>query len=72
MTKDEAIAHAKAFADKQGWVWREPVDAETYRRWFIGSIRWRVVSNHGSLGGNARVEIEDSTGEIVKGNYIPR
>jgi hypothetical protein len=72
VTKDDAVARAKTFAEQQGWPWREPVHAETYRRWFLGPVRWRVVSNHGFRGGNAYVEIDDLAGEILKANYIPR
>jgi hypothetical protein len=72
MSKDEAIARAKALAEKQGWAWREPVHAETYRPWLIGAPRWRVVSNYGFRGGNVRVELDDGTGDIMKSQYLPR
>ena len=72
MSKDEAIARAKALAEKQGWAWREPVHAETYRPWLVGALRWRVVSNYGFRGGNVRVELDDTTGNIMKGQYLPR
>lgn len=72
MTKEGAIARAKAFAEERGWTWREPVHAETYRPWFIMPLRWRVVSNYGARGMNVRVEIDDATGEVLSSNYIPR
>ena len=72
MTSDQAIDRAKAFADARGWTWREPINAETYRPWFVMPLRWRVVSNYDAIGMNVRVEIDDATGEVLVGNYIPR
>jgi hypothetical protein len=72
MTKDEAIARARAFAESQGWTWREPVHAETYRPWFVGAPRWRIVTNYGLRGGNVRIELDDATGNIIKSQYVPR
>ena len=72
MTSDQAIDRAKAFADARGWTWRELIHAETYCPWFVMPLRWRVVSNYDSIGMNVRVEIDDATGEVLVGNYIPR
>ena len=72
MSANEVIDRAKRFADARGWTWREPVHAETYRPWFIMPLRWRVVSNYAVIGMNVRVEIDDATGEVLVGNYIPR
>jgi hypothetical protein len=72
MNKEDAVSRAKAFADQRGWTWREPIHAETYRPWFIMARRWRVVSNYEARGMNVRVELDDATGEVLSGNYIPR
>jgi hypothetical protein len=72
VVREDAIARAKVHAEQQGWSWREPVHAETCRPWLIGAMRWRVVSNYGVRGMNARIEIDDATGEIVKSSYVPR
>jgi hypothetical protein len=72
MGKDEAIARAKAFAQTQGWVWGEPVHADTYRPYLICAPRWRVVTNYGLRGGNVRIELDDATGNIIKSQYLPR
>ena len=72
MTSDQAIDSTKAFADARGWTWREPIHAATYRPWFVMPLRWRVVSNYDAIGMNVRVEIDDATGEVLSGNYIPR
>ena len=72
MTSDQAIDRAKAIADERGWTWREPMHAETYRPWFVLPLRWRVVSNYQARGMHVRIEIDDATGEVLSGNYIPR
>ena len=72
MTSDQAIDRAKAIADERGWTWREPIHAETYRPWFVLPLPWRVVSNYQARGMNVRIEIDDATGEVLSGNYIPR
>ena len=72
MTEADAIERARTYAEQQGWPWRQPVQAACYRRWFIGEMRWRVASNRGLRGGNAYIEIDDRTGEVLKANYIPR
>jgi hypothetical protein len=72
VTEADAIERARAFAEQKGWPWRQPVHAEIRRRWFIGGLRWRIVSNYGMRGGNAYIELDDQTGEVLKANYIPR
>lgn len=72
MTSDEAIDRARELARSRGWTFLEPVQADSCRFFGVGRLRWRVVSNCESIGCNVRVEIDDATGEVLKGNFMPR
>ncbi len=72
MTKQEAIARAKMVADERGWKWLEPIEARRARRWWIGKPVWMVRSNSQSLGANARIVLDDTSGAVVEANWLPR
>lgn len=45
MTRDEAVARARAIADEEGWTWREPVSAsletvDESETIFEGAVGW--------------------------------
>ena len=67
MTSDEAIARAKALAEREGWPFREPASAR-----LVTQHRWEVLSNAHSLGVKVRVVIDAHSGEIIDKGYIPR
>ena len=72
MTRDEALALARARAAQHGWPFVEPVQIERYRPWWLLAPRWRVVSNHESRGSNVRVEIDERSGAVVHEAFLPR
>lgn len=72
MTEEEAIAVARSVADANGWPWLEPTRVRKYRSWWIGPALWEVQSNAESLGMNARVVLEDATGQVREKGYLPR
>jgi hypothetical protein len=72
MTADEAVARAREFARQRDWTFLDPVQVRAFRPWWLGAMRWRVVSNHENKGCNVRIEIDDQRAEIVKGQFIPR
>jgi hypothetical protein len=64
--KAVAISIAHDECEKRGWSWREPVKVQA--RWGI----WIVRTNWGSRGVNARIAIDQETGEVVEAAYLPR
>ena len=73
MTRDEAIARARALAQERGWTWHEPVNADLGRAWVVlGARRWTVTSNAGSLGTNVHVVLDDATGAVIRAAFWPR
>jgi hypothetical protein len=72
MTTLEAVAIAREHAHRQGWPFLEPVAVNRHRAWWLGPLRWTVVSNHECRGRNVRVEIDDASSSIVAAGYLPR
>jgi hypothetical protein len=72
MTRDRAIALAREVAMAKGWFWLEPVQAICFRRWWIGSKVWEVISNRDKRGMNVRIVINDMTGQIIENNFFSR
>jgi hypothetical protein len=72
VTQDEAVAVAKAVAEKQNWAWTEPVRAHRFRRWWFGPPCWRVTTNAEQRGRNVIVTIGDVSREIIQASYAPR
>lgn len=72
MTREEALAKARAVAEQEGWAWTEPADATFRRAWFGKGGRWEIFSNAKGLGAKARVVIDAETGEVLEKGYIPR
>ena len=72
MTRDEAIARAKAHAHERGWSWRGQVEAWRSRRWLlVGPREWTVISNAGMRGGGSRIVLDAKTGAIVEAGFMP-
>lgn len=73
MTRDQIILLARAVVEKEGWPWLEPIDArEVWRFGFFGRRSWRVITNYHAKGCNARIQIDDETGEIMSKGFMPR
>lgn len=72
MKREHAIELAREVARAEGWMWLEPVQVIRFRRWLIGSVTWKVVSNADKRGTNVRILIDDSTGRIIKKGFLPR
>jgi hypothetical protein len=72
MTSEQALAQAQALAATQHWTWLEPVKVRAYRSWWVGPLRWRVVSNAQSRGCNVVVEIDDRSEQVQAAHFLPR
>jgi hypothetical protein len=72
MTRDEAINIAEAVAEREGWIWIEPVQAIRFRRWFLGSVCWEIISNAESRGCNVRVTIEEKSKKVCRKSFLAR
>ena len=72
MTREDAIARARALADERGWTWLEPVAARRERAWLVGKRRWTVITNIEQIGASVRVVLDDATGAIVQAGFLPR
>jgi hypothetical protein len=72
MTREEALAKARAFALQRCWTWSEPVHVQSFHPWWVGALRWRVRSNADAIGMNVWVEIDDRSGDVIKANFITR
>jgi hypothetical protein len=66
ISKTEAISIARDECEKRKWTWREPVKVQS--RWGI----WIVHTNWGYRGVNARIAIDQETGEVTEAAYLPR
>ena len=66
MTAEEAIAAARAEADRLGWRWLEPSSAER------SGDAWLVRSNIHARGMNIRMRIDDRTGAVLERTLLPR
>ncbi len=67
ITKEQAIQIAKAECEKRGWTWCEPVSATSR---FGGN--WKIHTNEGKRGINARFVVDRFSGEVKSAGYIPR
>ena len=73
LTKEEAIAIARSVAEQEGWPWREPIWANTYRNFFLfGTLRWHIRTNSDHRGGNVNVHLIDATGEVIIKGFADR
>jgi len=70
MTSDEAITKARALAEHEGWLFREPASARLVTR--SGQRRWEVMSNAHALGAKVRVVLDADSGEVIDKGYVPR
>lgn len=72
VTEGEAIAIARAAAEREGWAWVEPVLATFRQPWFGKGGKWEIFSNARGLGAKARVVIDAQTGAVLEKGYVPR
>jgi hypothetical protein len=72
VTREDAIARARALADERGWTWLEPVGARRGRAWLVGKRRWTVTTNIEHIGASVLVVLDDATGAIVRAGFLPR
>jgi hypothetical protein len=70
--KSDAIALARAAAEKEGWSFIEPTAATLRRAWSGGGGRWEIHTNAAVRGTRARFIIDASDGRIIEKGYIPR
>lgn len=67
ITKEQAIQIAKVECKKRDWTWREPISATSQ---FGGN--WKIRTNVGSRGVNARFVVDKFSGEVKSAVYINR
>jgi hypothetical protein len=73
ITKEEAIAKARAIALEKGWTWREPVLVKRERAFMIfGRANWRLMSSADRRGGNVNVRIDCKTGAVLSTGFARR
>jgi hypothetical protein len=72
VTEGEAIAIARAAAEREGWAWVEPALATFREPWFGKGGKWEIFSNALGLGAKARVVIDAQTGAVLEKGYIRR
>lgn len=73
MTAEEAIAIARAHAERNGWTWLEPARAERRTPWFgAKGARWQIMSHARGLGPKVRVVVDEDSRSVVESGYIPR
>ena len=68
MTSGQVIEIAKLNADRQGWVWKEPVQALLNKR----KGCWEVRSNASARGCTVVTKVDDKDGQIVDAKFLPR
>lgn len=68
----QAVAIARARAQKNGWPFVEPLQVVERRGWFGGARRFEIETNSGNRGTKARFVIDAKTGEVVSEGYVPR
>jgi hypothetical protein len=57
--RDEAIAIARFAAEREGWLWEEPVFVRLERSFvFFGRSTWYVMSNSNHHGRNVNVRVD--------------
>ena len=72
MTRDDAIAVARAFAQEKGWSWVEPIAIARRRRYLLlGPVEWHVVSRSNARGSNVRISIDDASQKIISSGVSP-
>ena len=71
MTRDEAIAKARAVADEEGWTWREPIHValetasdpgETILSGLLGRLSRRLGRGSGTRGGPKVWQVHTNAG----------
>jgi hypothetical protein len=70
--KTEAIAIARARAERNGWPFGEPLQVMLRRGWFGQHDRFEIETNAGKLGTKALFVVDAETGAIISEGYIPR
>ena len=66
ISREEAISIARNECKKRNWAWQLPVKVQL--RFGV----WVIQSNWGRRGMNARIVIDQKTGEVIKAIYLPR
>ncbi len=66
VSQSEALVIAQNECRKRGWTWLQPVKVRSQRG------KWIILTNYESRGVNARLVIDQDTGEISEATYMPR
>lgn len=62
----EVLAIGRAYCERRGWPWTEPVHFS--RGWRVARVR----TNARTRGGNVNLEIELRTGTVIKAGFARR
>lgn len=65
LTETDAIAAALVHAQKNGWPWVDPISCARAGGVFLGPV-YHIRSNTSVLGNNASIEIDGSSGAILR------
>lgn len=71
INEEEAIERAKETAEKNGWVWVEPIEITWRPAWFGRKGKWAIITNARGLGAKVRIVI-DNEGQVLEQGYVPR
>ncbi len=72
MSRDQALQIARQVADGEGWPWIEPVEAVRKRTFpLVGRRYWQVRTNFKFGTRSVKVQIDASTGRVLRLFYHP-
>lgn len=65
ISREDALFIAKEECLRRGWEWLDPVV-----QWQLGT--WLVITNSNWIGGNAWIDIDKETGEVIRAEISSR
>lgn len=70
MTEPEAVALARAVAERQGWPFLEPISIVYRRRWFRRGGVWTIHTHTSGMTAQVGMRIDDRTGEVIEKRFV--
>jgi hypothetical protein len=70
MTEPEALALARAVAEREGWPFLEPVSIVYRRRWFGRGGTWTIHTHINTMSAQVGITIDDATGEVLEKRFV--
>jgi hypothetical protein len=74
MTEPEALALARAVAEREGWPFLEPISIVYRKRWFGRGATWTIHTHISAMTARVGITIDDGTGEVLQKRFanLPR